>query len=150
MFMGYPLRMYGLLEHHAALMRGRERVAKACGQLLEDKPRPAVVLILDDSAAWMDTMGRLLPDYDVRAYTDPTAGVQAAREMQPALVLIDLQWCGEALGYRLAEQVRAMGCPAQLVSGFGTDDGKVWGKADADLLDRIRDEVGREHGHATG
>lgn len=141
--MGYPLRLYGRLEHHAELMQSMQRLDEACGWLLDQRPRPKVVLILDDSAPWMDTMRRLLPDYSVRTYTDPAAGVQAAREMRPALVLVDVQWGGSALGYELAQRVRDHGVRAQLISGFGTDDGEVWSKADGDLLDRIRAKVER-------
>ena len=143
--MGYPLMMYGRLEHHAELMASMERVARACGWLLGERPRMKVVLILDDSDKWLGCMARSLPDMDVKTYTDPAAGVQAAKQLQPALVLVDLQWGGQALGYQLAARIRSLAeVKVQLVSGFGTDDGEVWGKLDTRLLDRIREAAGVE------
>ena len=96
--------------------------------------RPRRVLIVDDNADSADSMAMLLglDQHDVRVVYDGNTALEAAREFEPEVLLLDIGLPGTD-GYAVARQLRALeGSKATIliaVTGYGQSEDRERSKA---------------------
>ena len=99
------------------------------------------ILVIDDDADYLNIVGTILESggYEALTASNPDAGERLAIEELPALILLDVVFFGETLGFeycrRLKKNPKTAGIPVVMVTSVGEVYGGVefW-PADPDML----------------
>jgi CheY-like chemotaxis protein len=104
------------------------------GQAEPEVPKSLRILVIEDSRDGAESLRLLLElcGHEVRVAHTGAAGIQAAREFRPGVVLCDLGLPGGLSGYDVARALRQdPEAPARLiaVSGYGQPEHRDWAQA---------------------
>lgn len=104
------------------------------GRRLRPRPRPPVILCVDDDRACLDGLARLLRrrGYSVADFEDPESALEAIPVVDPDLAFVDIRMPGMS-GHDLAREIRELrgpGFPFVFLTACGSD---------ADILNGYRE-----------
>jgi twitching motility two-component system response regulator PilH len=121
----------------------------------------ALVLIVDDSPTEVHVLGRYLEKhgFDTAAAADGREGIDKARELKPALILMDVVMPGMN-GFQatreLARDPETASIPVVMVTTKGLETDKIWGMrqgavdylvkpvTEAQLVDKVRSALDKD------
>ena len=99
------------------------------------------ILVVDDDPDYVETVATILESsgYEVLTAADPEAGARIAREQLPSLILLDVIFFGDTLGFEYCRRLKKDPVTAKIPIVMVTSVGDVYGgmdfwPADPDML----------------